>query len=232
MRPSESAPIDRVHGVVNVLRERAEALIEKAEDGPPGLWVWRKAADPQDSRRQFTNAYDAFVDGLDTMKAARNDLDKQGYEDRDFSFLDAAGKEHFHAAGIQSLYLSVVKARHTWLSGSPNGVAELLRSLGPLEQVLLKARKWLKARKRSADKTAVLHQKPLTEDHQKAFDLICKDGPLTGKEVVNRLGLSSQSLFTSKYVPELKKHGIENRRGLGYYHPDSYKPGPKAVAKG
>jgi hypothetical protein len=74
-------------------------------------------------------------------------------------------------------------------------------------------------------------QKPLTEEHQKAFDLICKQGPLTGKQIVNRLSLTSESLFTSKYVPELRKHGIRNRRGLGYYHPDFYKPGPEAVGK-
>jgi hypothetical protein len=66
--------------------------------------------------------------------------------------------------------------------------------------------------------------KPLTEVQQQAFDLICDEGPLTGKEVVNRLGISSESNFTAHYVPDLKKHGIENRPGLGYYHPDFYTP--------
>jgi hypothetical protein len=152
MKPSVSAPVDRVHGLVKALRERAEASIEKAEDGPPGSWVWRKATAPQDSRCQFAEAYDAFVDGLDTMKAARNDLENQGYEDCDFVFLDAAGKEYFHAAGIQACYVSLVKARHTYLSGSPGGVAHLLDSIRPLEQALLKARKWLKTQKRSKRK--------------------------------------------------------------------------------
>jgi hypothetical protein len=71
---------------------------------------------------------------------------------------------------------------------------------------------------------------PLIKDHQDAYDLICKDGPLSGKQIVNRLNITSQSLFTGKYVPELKKRGIRNRRGLGYYHPDFYNPGP-TVAK-
>jgi len=74
-------------------------------------------------------------------------------------------------------------------------------------------------------------QEPLTEEHQKAFDLICTRGPLTGKEVVNRLGIASESLFTGRSVPELRTRGIRNRRGLGYYHPDFYKPGPKPVGK-
>ncbi len=74
--------------------------------------------------------------------------------------------------------------------------------------------------------------KPLTEAHQAAYDLICKEGPLLGKHIVNRLDLTSESLFTGKYVPELKKHGISNRPGLGYYHPDFYRPGPpKPVGK-
>ena len=145
MARSVSAPIDRVHGLVKARTERAEALIEKSEDGPPGLWVWRKAADPQDSRRQFASAYDAFVDALDTMKAARNDLENQGYEDSDFCFIDPAGTELFHAKGIQSLYVALVKARHSCLPGIPGGIADILNSLRPLEQSLLKARKWLEA---------------------------------------------------------------------------------------
>ena len=74
-------------------------------------------------------------------------------------------------------------------------------------------------------------QKPLTARHQKAFNLICEQGPLTGKQIVRRLLLTSESLFTGKYVPELKKHGICNLPGLGYYHPDYYKPGPEPVGK-
>ena len=68
--------------------------------------------------------------------------------------------------------------------------------------------------------------KPLTEAHQAAYNLICREGPLTGKEICNRLGIDSESNFTAHYVPELKKHGVLNRRGLGYYHPDFYRPGP------
>jgi len=72
---------------------------------------------------------------------------------------------------------------------------------------------------------------PLTEAHQQAYDLICRGGPLTGKQIVTRLCLTSESLFTGKYVPRLKEHGVRNRRGLGYYHPNFYKPGPKPTGK-
>jgi hypothetical protein len=99
------------------------------------------------------------------------------------------------------------------------------------DRLLVSARDAANLRLTQVGKPAVSDQKRLTEDHQKAFDLICEHGPLTGKEVVNRLGLNSESLFTSHYVPELKRHGIENRRGLGYYHPDHYKPGPAPRGK-
>ncbi len=65
---------------------------------------------------------------------------------------------------------------------------------------------------------------PLTEAQQDAYDLIRDSGPLMGKEVVSKLGIGSESAFTTNYVPALKSHGIKNRRGLGYYHPDTYKP--------
>jgi len=73
--------------------------------------------------------------------------------------------------------------------------------------------------------------KPLTENHQKAFDLICTEGPLSGKAICNRLAIESESNFTGHYVPELKRHGVKSRRGLGYYHPDFYKPGPTLGGK-
>lgn len=63
---------------------------------------------------------------------------------------------------------------------------------------------------------------PLTETQQEAYNLIVDKGPKLGKEIISALGISSESSFTSHYVPALKKHGIVNRRGLGYYHPDKY----------
>ena len=60
---------------------------------------------------------------------------------------------------------------------------------------------------------------PLTEEHQKSFDLIKRKGPLTGKQIVNQLGLASESVFTRHHVPELKRHGVINKRGLGYLLP-------------
>jgi hypothetical protein len=67
---------------------------------------------------------------------------------------------------------------------------------------------------------------PLTYKQQKAFDLICKSGPILGKDIIKRLpGIRSESTFTKHYVPPLKLHGIVNKRGLGYDHPRHYKPG-------
>jgi hypothetical protein len=71
--------------------------------------------------------------------------------------------------------------------------------------------------------TAKAHVQRLTESQQQAFDLICKEGPLLGRQIVTRLGIGSDSTFTTHYVPALKQHGVENRRGLGYYHPDHYR---------
>jgi len=69
---------------------------------------------------------------------------------------------------------------------------------------------------------------PLTEAQQEIYNLICREGPLTASQAVNKVEmLSSESNFTTHYVPALKNHGILNRRGLGYYHPNFYKPGPK-----
>lgn len=64
---------------------------------------------------------------------------------------------------------------------------------------------------------------PLTDTQREFYDLIRNEGPLTGPQIVRRLG-GSESNFTSNMVPALKQHGIVNRRGLGYYHPDTYKP--------
>ncbi len=71
---------------------------------------------------------------------------------------------------------------------------------------------------------------PLTEAHQAAYNLICEASArgegLSGRQICRRLAIDSGSNFTAHYVPELRQHGIRNRRGLGYYHPDFYKPGP------
>ncbi len=68
---------------------------------------------------------------------------------------------------------------------------------------------------------------PLTEAQQDAYNLICEASRagegLTGSQICRRLGIDSESNFTTHYVPELKRHGIKNRRGLGYYHPDFFK---------
>ena len=60
-------------------RKRREALIEKAEDGPPGLRVWRTVDDPESSRLSFAKAYDAFENRLGLMNDAMVDLEDAGY---------------------------------------------------------------------------------------------------------------------------------------------------------
>lgn len=57
---------------------------------------------------------------------------------------------------------------------------------------------------------------PLTERQQEAFDLIRDHGPLTGKEIASRMGVS-ESAVTGTYVPHLKRHGVRNVKGRGYY---------------
>ncbi len=79
MEASVLGRIDRLLGVVKALRESAEALIEKAEDGPPGLWVWRTVDDPESSRLSFAKAYDAFENRLGLMNDAMVDLEDAGY---------------------------------------------------------------------------------------------------------------------------------------------------------
>ncbi len=64
----------------------------------------------------------------------------------------------------------------------------------------------------------------LTDAQLEAFRLICSAGPLLGRQIVKKLGLGCESTFTKHYVPALKAAGIVNKRGLGYYHPDTYHP--------
>mgnify|MGYP002624943743 CR=1 FL=1 len=61
----------------------------------------------------------------------------------------------------------------------------------------------------------------LTDQQQEAFDYIRDHGPKFGKEICRELGISSESTFTSHYVPALKLHGVRNRRGAGYYLDES-----------
>ena len=59
---------------------------------------------------------------------------------------------------------------------------------------------------------------PLTDQQQEVFEYIREHGPKTGKEICKALGIESQSTFTRHYVPALKKHGIRNKRGAGYFY--------------
>ena len=64
--------------------------------------------------------------------------------------------------------------------------------------------------------------KPLTEQQAEVAEWIRDQGrPVSGKEIVNALGLSSESTLTSRFIPALKDHGLKNRRGAGYYFPST-----------
>jgi hypothetical protein len=75
--------------------------------------------------------------------------------------------------------------------------------------------------KGAIDPTATSKPRPelLTDAQQAAYDLIASEGPLQGNVIVKRLGIGSESAFTTHYVPALKRHGVKNRRGAGYYLP-------------
>jgi len=70
-----------------------------------------------------------------------------------------------------------------------------------------------------ADNATVGHGlPPLTERESLVDSLIRAEGPLSGKEICNKTGIDQSSL-TSQVIPILKKRGLRNRRGVGYFFP-------------
>ena len=62
----------------------------------------------------------------------------------------------------------------------------------------------------------------LTDTQTEVADWIRNAGrPVSGKEIVNALMLSSESTLTSRIIPALKRRGLKNRRGAGYYFPSA-----------
>jgi hypothetical protein len=221
MTPSVSTPIDRVLDVVKALRESAEARIEKAAEQPSlGVsWVWRAIKD----HRQFVNvldnfadAYDNFQEERDTMATVTVDLKRYDYKDPDFSFIDAAGKKHLHAAGIRDLHLELCSARgKSVFDETPDGLATKVDHLRNLEQALLKAQKWLKAqkqpkrkRKRTSDKPR--KPRPLTATETETIQIVgeCKGNVAAA---ARRLGKDRKTVEES-YRTGLGKLGKEAYR--------------------
>jgi hypothetical protein len=170
--------IDRLLDPAKALREAMEARIEKAEDGPPGLWVWREAGDQEASRLRLSKARDAFNDRLGTMKAAKVDLEDAGYagapRPAKMRYIYDRNSPHFlqwalddgHEPGpteIAYMYEAAGNSRN----GPPGMVAEAVDLLRDLEQALLKTREWLKA------------QKPPKRKRKRASDKPRKPRPLT-----------------------------------------------------
>ncbi|MBN2577637.1 MAG: hypothetical protein JXB10_01420 [Pirellulales bacterium] len=84
------------------------------------------------------------------------------------------------------------------------------------ERVIQQLRLKLYATAEVADSKEHDDLQPLSEREQQVADLIRKKGPMIGKEICNTTGID-QSTLTSQIVPNLKKHGLKNRRSVGYY---------------
>jgi hypothetical protein len=85
-----------------------------------------------------------------------------------------------------------------------------------IEQEYQRAVKLVGAETRSRERS--LKVKPLTDSQQAVYDVIAKQGPLLGRQIVKLCGLESESVFTAHYVPALKRHGVKNLRDKrGYF---------------
>jgi hypothetical protein len=60
----------------------------------------------------------------------------------------------------------------------------------------------------------------LTASQQEVFDCIKEYGPIMGREITNKTG-TDESTITKHIIPVLKKLGVKNRRGAGYYLSES-----------
>jgi len=62
---------------------------------------------------------------------------------------------------------------------------------------------------------------PLTDSQQQVFDFIAKNPGKTGCQIVKYLAGQGielvESTLTRHYIPELRRHGVRNRPGFGYY---------------
>jgi hypothetical protein len=59
----------------------------------------------------------------------------------------------------------------------------------------------------------------LSEREREVDELIRREGPLTGKEICNRLGIGDKVL-SNHVIPALKKErGLKNQRSRGYFYP-------------
>jgi hypothetical protein len=210
MARSESAPIDRVYGLVKALRERAEAAIEKAEDGPPGKWDWREPADPAGSRGQFDDAYNAFADGIDTMKAATLDLENWGYEDPEFSYVAPAGRKYFHASAIRACYVALAKLRQNYLMGTPGGVASLLvDTICPLEKALLRACVFCTAGQKRQKRLAI----PMTAEAKTILEALAEEYPMamTNTDIADQTHIRREIVGKQMRWLEHKRRGFVKR---------------------
>jgi hypothetical protein len=66
-----------------------------------------------------------------------------------------------------------------------------------------------------------MEYKILTETERKVFDTIVNDGPLSGKELITKIGTFDQSTLTSQIIPSLRKKlgksVVKNHHGVGYF---------------
>ena len=208
--------IDRLLDPVKTLREAMEARIEKAADGPPGLWVWREAGDQEAFRLRLSKVRDAFNDRLGTMKAAMVDLEDAGYAgaprpakmryiyDRNSPDFLQWALDDGHEPGPAEMGLMYEAAANS--RDTPAGmVAETVAFLCDLEQALLAARKWLKAQK--PPKRPAIALKP---EHEAILLALANSHPvtMTQEDLADVANCSVRTVGT--LIAYLDKHKLTN----------------------
>jgi predicted transcriptional regulator len=241
MEPSVSGRIDILLDKVKALREAMEARIEKAEDGPPAFWVEKEAGDQEASPSRLAKARNAFNDRLGTMKAAMVDLEDAGYAgaprpakvryiyDRNSPHFRQCALDDGHEPGpaeMGLMYEAVVNSR-----AAPAGaVAMTVDVLCELEQALLRAWKWLKAKKRSKRKDAIFEDTAplihLAAEETTILEILHREYPMkvTQVDLAVETGLEIRTVRT--HLGGLLKKKLVSKR------PKGDKKGEAITAKG
>ena len=59
--------------------------------------------------------------------------------------------------------------------------------------------------------------KMLSDIERSVFDYLVQEGPKTGKEICNALGIEDEGSLRSHYLPSIRRRFVvDNRRGVGY----------------
>jgi hypothetical protein len=102
----------------------------------------------------------------------------------------------------------------------PKEIAKLVRKLG------VSTKRTDSSNRKTPNKLNVNHITPLTAKEMRVLEIIKGVGPgrgITGAQICEFLSMGTppmelaQSTLTKHIIPALKKHGVKNKRGLGYY---------------